>query len=320
MKVAAEIEKRDGAVRGAVTSSECKLPEEVVDVILSMAGSRIESSQILVEFLIAKLSQDPALNAEVDASLNRIEAVLGKPFKFVRIRDQLDVELERVDSATATAPPSSALFGFGRIWGIARGRKPAEVADARKKSIAESCASNDLTTLGRLLMAEDVNALVIADLPDSLLRCPAACPVLDVAFGCASLDVSKYLLEFHGATPTRETLKMAISSGNLELIRLAWERLPEEHETRFDLLEVAADFHREEPFVWLFRDATGLEREAFLEIALERRLADAVVLAVATGSRPWSTRSRDVAVAWRAAISLEFGTPPEGSRRTAAGS
>ena len=50
------------------------------------------------------------------------------------------------------------------------------------------------------------------------------------------MDVAKYLLEFHKATPTRETLRMAVSTGNVELIRTAWERLPEEHEGRADLI------------------------------------------------------------------------------------
>jgi hypothetical protein len=49
---------------------------------------------------------------------------------------------------------------------------------------------------------------------------------LDVAVG--SVEMMKYLLEFHSARPTRETLKQSISTANLELIKLMRERLPEE--------------------------------------------------------------------------------------------
>jgi hypothetical protein len=62
------------------------------------------------------------------------------------------------------------------------------------------------------------------------------------------MEVTKNLLEFHRAKPTRETLKMALSMGDVALIRLIWERLPPSgDEGRLDLLEVAADFDREKP-------------------------------------------------------------------------
>jgi hypothetical protein len=58
-------------------------------------------------------------------------------------------------------------------------------------------------------------------LPAQLLRQPEfGCPVLDVAVGSGAVDVAKFLLEFLGAKPTRETLKMALSSGNFELVRM----------------------------------------------------------------------------------------------------
>jgi hypothetical protein len=90
------------------------------------------------------------------------------------------------------------------------------------------------------------------------------------------------------------------------LIRLLWERLPAEHERRFDLLEVAADFHRDEPLVWLFREATEIEREAFAAFAIERRLADSLLLALENGLAPWTNRTREMAGLWPAAAGVEF--------------
>jgi hypothetical protein len=105
---------------------------------------------------------------------------------------------------------------------------------------------------------------------------------------------------------------MAISCGNLELIRMLWQRSSEaEQWHRMDLLEVAADFHQEEPLGWLLRDATDLEREAFGAFALERRLADALVAGVESGWVPWSWRTRVLAANWQTATRLEFGPAPD---------
>jgi hypothetical protein len=48
---------------------------------------------------------------------------------------------------------------------------------------------------------------------------------LDLSVGSGSVEMTKCLLEFHGAKPTRETLLMAISTGNFELIKMIRERL-----------------------------------------------------------------------------------------------
>jgi hypothetical protein len=104
------------------------------------------------------------------------------------------------------------------------------------------------------------------------------------------------------------------------LFRLAWDRLPSERDRRLDLLEVAVNFHREEPLVWLLRTsvdgepATEMEREAFAALSLERHHADALVLAVANGASPWSWRSRDLAASWLGIASLPCGPAP--SRRS----
>jgi hypothetical protein len=163
-----------------------------------------------------------------------------------------------------------------------------------------------------LLLVWDANEVEIRAYPGSLVRRPERCRLLEVAVGAGSIEVTKCLLEFHGARPTRETLKMALSSGNIELIRLMWERLPEEHGNRLGLLEVAGVYHREEVLGWLCRDATVFEREVFAMFALERHLADALVVAVESGLRPWWSRTRELALNWPPAAELEFGDAPAG--------
>jgi hypothetical protein len=123
----------------------------------------------------------------------------------------------------------------------------------------------------------------------------------------------KYLLEFHRARPTRETLKQSISSGNLELFKLVRERLPEaELRDRVDLLEVAAEFHQPEVFVWLLRDATVCDRELSVVFTLERKIAEVLMVALESGSRPWWFGTREMALQWRSSSQMVFATAPEG--------
>jgi hypothetical protein len=100
---------------------------------------------------------------------------------------------------------------------------------------------------------------------------------------------------------------MALATGDLELIRLMWARLPGEQLGRCDLMEVASDFHRDEPLLWLYRDASDLEREALAEFAMEFRLADTLLF---TGVRPWSRICRELAALWPAARSLVMNRRP----------
>jgi hypothetical protein len=125
--------------------------------------------------------------------------------------------------------------------------------------------------------------------------------------------MTKYLLEFHSARPTHETLTMAISTGSLELIKLMRERLPEaELRDRVDLLEVAAEFHQEEVLAWLLRDAKVFDLELLWVFALERKMADSLVVALENGFHPWWNCARDVALTWRAGALMEFGAAPDG--------
>jgi hypothetical protein len=151
---------------------------------------------------------------------------------------------------------------------------------------AEAAASNDVVLVGRLLGPRDVNQVMCTKLPEGVVRWRTPCVLLNVAAGAGAVDVSTFLLEVHKAKPTREALKMAVSIGNLELIRLLWTRLPHEQGSRGDLLEVTADFHREESLRRLFRDATVFEQELFLVFALEARLADGLFEVLLEGVQP----------------------------------
>jgi hypothetical protein len=125
--------------------------------------------------------------------------------------------------------------------------------------------------------------------------------------------MTKYLLEFHGARATRETLKQSISTGNLELFKLVRERLPEAVlRIRLDLMEVAAQFHREGVFAWLLRDATPVEREHVILFALERKLADALLVTYENGFGAWLYLTRELSLKWRASAKMEFLAAPEG--------
>jgi hypothetical protein len=185
-----------------------------------------------------------------------------------------------------------------------------------------AAASSDLAFLGRLLGPRDVNTVHFSEkeLPESLVRRPLECSLLDVAVGSGSVEMTKYLLEFHRARPTRETLKQSISTGSLELFKLMRERLPErELRHRADLMDVAAGFHQLEVLVWLLRDATVLEREVLLASAFEWKLADALLVALENGYRPWSRRGREVSLEWRASSRVEFVSAPGGFQRRAVG-
>jgi hypothetical protein len=100
---------------------------------------------------------------------------------------------------------------------------------------------------------------------------------------------------------------VAISAGNLELIKLKCERLAEaELADRRDLIEVAADCDQPEVFVWLLRDSMAVGRQLFGVIALEGRLADAVGVAFHSEFRPWWGRARKSSSKWRTSAKVGF--------------
>ena len=141
----------------------------------------------------------------------------------------------RREAAGEAAATGSALGGLSRAWRAARGLV---LEQPHRNLLAEASVRDGISELGRLVGPRDVNQIVVQNPPEVVLRRTKECLLLDAAVGAGALQVTKCLLEFHNAKPTRETLKMAISSGSLELIRLMRERLPIKPESRLDLLEV----------------------------------------------------------------------------------
>jgi hypothetical protein len=252
--------------------------------ILSSAGFHTGAPDILTNFM-------SAIDGEKDQGLNTW--IVGF--------------ISTIDSASV----SSALGSFGIAWRNASDLRVEGTLD----ELAVATASNDIGAVGRLLGRRSVDAVHFneKELSESLIRRPLECSLLDVAVGSGSVEMTKYLFEFHRAKATRETLKQSISTGNLGMIRMVRERLPEgELRDRLDLLEVAAGFHQEEVLVWLLRDATVLEREVLGVFALEWKLADALLVALEKGFRPWSWRALEVLLECRASSEMEFVSAPEG--------
>jgi hypothetical protein len=132
-----------------------------------------------------------------------------------------------VTSAIESASVASTLSGFRFAWET---YGELLVHDG-VNDFAAAAASSDLATVGRLLGPRDVNTVIFngRELPESLVRRPLECSLVDVAVGSGSVEMTKYLFEFHGAKATRETLKQSISIRNLELFRMVRERLPEKN-------------------------------------------------------------------------------------------
>jgi hypothetical protein len=186
----------------------------------------------------------------------------------------------QISAGVKKASPASALSGFGEVWLSVTGqdtKKVGVVVDEREQKLAGAIASDDIAGTGRFWGSSDVNELRIksSNFPVELLRKTEVCTVLDIAVGSGAISVSRCLVGFHGAKPTRETLKMALSSGKIELIEFVLERVPkgELERSRLDLLEVASDFHHGTVVAWLFRDADGFEKEQFMEVAIRCRRA-----------------------------------------------
>jgi hypothetical protein len=185
---------------------------------------------------------------------------------------------------------------------------------AYETAFSGAIASHDVAETSRSLMSNDVKKMRIhaRNMPATLVRRPEFdCLALDIAVGSGAVEPAKFLLEFGEAKPTRETLKMALSSGNFELVRICWERLPEiEQAERVDLLEVASDFHQPELLAWLFRDADRFAKELFIGIAIRRHLAGALLAVSVDGFKPWW--AVEAARKWAPAREIEFGPAPEG--------
>jgi hypothetical protein len=184
-------------------------------------------------------------------------------------------------------------------------------------AVASLAAADDVAGLGpALLLIPNVNRLVIdiAELPAGVFMRRSRCHVLDVAAGAGAVDAVKYLMTFHEAEATAETLLMAVSSGNCELIRLVWDAVPDlVRRTRYGPMKTAAEWHRLEPLAWLYGDAGDWEREPLIEFALKNQLADALVAALSHGPVPLSRSARYLTRGWQPASALPFADWPRWS-------
>jgi hypothetical protein len=158
-----------------------------IEAILSVAGSRVANSESLANII-----------AGVAPS---------------KMKTQISVGVE-------AAEPASALWGFGVAWQRATQAHQDDQNESTpdvlfEMALSAALASNDVAETGRLLLAKDVGKLRVKarNLPAKLLRQPAfGRPVLDVAVGTGAVGVAMFLFEFLRAKPTRETLKMTLSS------------------------------------------------------------------------------------------------------------
>jgi hypothetical protein len=261
---------------------------------VSTEGSRTGASDILANFMVPVDKEGEGM----------VTAVSGGRMLWSDLVVAIDSEIGGTSDSSALSSFTAALRSAGGF-----------LVEETVREMAAVVASNDIGTVGRLLGVQDVNAIIFGEneLPGSVVRRPLKCSLLDVAVGSVSVEMTKYLLEFHGARPTRETLKQSISNGNLELFKMMRERLPEaEFRLKDDLMEVAAEFHQIEVLNWFFRDATIFERELLGVLALERKLADSLVLAFENGFGPWWYLTRQVSLMWRASAELAFVPAPEG--------
>jgi hypothetical protein len=306
-----------------------EMNSDVVDVILSVAGSRVSGMcERLAEYLVART--DAFSQGIIDEEV-AIASVPGSAMASVLGAWRQARGLPPLPSYDRHEPE----LEDRHLWDEAKERCFA-AWEAKRAEIAIAAASNDVARLGPLLIGHELSDAIFrsrhlpvslarrpdsfllprwyqwSDLDEDLWRKPRPISVLEVAAGAGAVEATRCLLEFYGAKPSREAVKMAISSGNVEVSRMLWQRLPEaEQEFRLDFLEIAADFHQPEPLTWLFRDASPLEREVFAEFALKRHLADAL-LVVEGGVQIWSWRTRELAGAWAAAVGLELVPAPEG--------
>jgi hypothetical protein len=94
---------------------------------------------------------------------------------------------QTVNFKVEAVPVASALSGFGDSLRKARGLPVDETLD----DLAVAVALNDIATVGRLLGPRDVNTMFRGKcLPESLVRRPLKCSLLDVAVGSGSIEMT----------------------------------------------------------------------------------------------------------------------------------
>jgi hypothetical protein len=315
---------------------------ELFEIIGSVAGARPESSSRLTSFVMVALHR---ILEPISAAINLVEKLIESPgdeletavsslgniwprsIPLLRTTGKLAVavaKLRRVlaeevgitpfDAIVAGAVAGSPLCNFRHVWQRARNRAVMDpvFTDFRGWRVIRAAAADNVAELGPLLRDEDVNAEFWLEAePKAMHRRPGKVTFLDVAMSSGAVRSAKLLMVFHQARVTEETFAMALSSGNLELIRLAWDRLPDPvRMRRADHAMTAAEWHQLEPLMWLLREASPVELELFSCFALERHLADGIMAVLDGQLKPWLRRSREAALRWGPAQKLDSGRAP----------
>jgi hypothetical protein len=99
--------------------------------------------------------------------------------------------------------------------------------------------------------------------------------LLDVAAAVGGAPL-RYLLEFFELKPTIETLHQAVATGDSDIIRTIWDRLPPDvRAQRLDeLATTASDFHHIDVVLWLLIDAKRSAHVAVRRFATFHHLLD----------------------------------------------
>jgi hypothetical protein len=209
--------------------------------------------------------------------------------------------LESIDDAVNEASPSSALAHFQVTWRAARGLEPAWAHEP--SDLAMAAASDDVAAVIRLVGRKDVNTIEVPlmNQPVSMARWSSTCTLLDVAVSAGAVNVAKHLMTCCKAKPDHRTMMMAIASRSRELCTLISRALPSGRQTgRLEFMKVAADYHVDRELRAIWPSATDTERELFACFAIERRLADALILGAPDGHLMWSARGVALAREWPA--------------------
>jgi hypothetical protein len=200
---------------------------DVVDAVLSVTGSPGRTQFVHAEPLIGNTES------------------CSFPGRESGIPDDNEILLQKVEVARVGSP----LTNFQTTWRVTRGiavvpEAPAGPGDikelaqqARMEMMLSAAAVDDWSVLSTMLGECDVNepALPVRILPESLVRRPVECSLLDVVFGSGAVTSARNLLELHGGMPSRETVMMALAIGHPDLVRISWQKLSGiEQERRMD--------------------------------------------------------------------------------------
>jgi hypothetical protein len=173
---------------------------DLICVLLSLAGSRVGTNALLMGLLAEIQSGGLHSGPSTEQQIALIDALIGK------------------------ALPNSALAGFAIAWGEAQALG-SEEADgggegARFRVIVDAIALNDVAALGQALLPVNVRTVEIAlkQLPESLLRRPETLGPRGAGSWRWRSGARPWMSP---STCWSSTQRLAVSTGNVELIRTA---------------------------------------------------------------------------------------------------